>query len=491
MSSTGIRIIALAAVIALALPASALARGGGGGGGGGGGRGAGGGGGGGFHSGGGLRGGGGFGGGGFRSGGAHFSAPSFSRGGSFSRPSFSGGVPRSFSRPAFRTSRSFTGSTIRGSRTITGVRTGTRGLTSQRLGAGSNLAGRSFTRSGLAATRLAGAHGRTFARAGIVAGAHGTWWRHHGGWWRYRGFYGWAGPLFWPYAYDDLFYDVFWDYGPYYYYEDPFWAYGYGDIYGGLFSPYGYDELVAWAPAPRARRARGARAAAATPKLWNTMCGQDASAVAGLPIDRIQKAVQPTDEQRAALDQVANASVTAAQTIKAACPTEIALTPTGRLDAMERRVQAMQEAVDLMRPPLDAFYGTLTDEQKARLNAIGQRVQRPQTLTPACGPNAIVPEWPQAQIEKSVRPTTEQLAGLDKLRDANAKAAEMIKTSCPAETPASPPARLAAMSSRLNTMLEAVRLVRTALGDFYGSLSDEQKAQFNAIPPVMNGRPQG
>jgi hypothetical protein len=30
-------------------------------------------------------------------------------------------------------------------------------------------------------------------------------------------------------------------------------------------------------------------------------------------------------------------------------------------------------------------------------------------------------------------------------------------------------------------MLQAVKMVRAALGDFYNSLSDEQKAQFNTI----------
>jgi hypothetical protein len=34
---------------------------------------------------------------------------------------------------------------------------------------------------------------------------------------------------------------------------------------------------------------------------------------------------------------------------------------------------------------------------------------------------------------------------------------------------------------RLGAMLQAVKMVRAALGDFYNSLSDEQKAQFNTI----------
>jgi hypothetical protein len=41
-------------------------------------------------------------------------------------------------------------------------------------------------------------------------------------------------------------------------------------------------------------------------------------------------------------------------------------------------------------------------------------------------------------------------------------------------------------------MLQGVQLVHQALNDFYGSLTDEQKAQFNGIPPVVqNGQPKG
>jgi hypothetical protein len=53
-----------------------------------------------------------------------------------------------------------------------------------------------------------------------------------------------------------------------------------------------------------------------------------------------------------------------------------------------------------------------------------------------------------------------------------------IAASCPANTA---PARLDAIAMRLAAMLQAVEMVRAALGDFYNSLSDEQKAQFNTI----------
>src|SRR5262249_41038855 len=146
-------------------------------------------------------------------------------------------------------------------------------------------------------------------------------------------------------------------------------------------------------------------------------------------------------------------------------------------------------------PPLDTFYSLLSDEQKARFNAIGrdQRPDNPRSPMAACGPNAAaLPTWPQQQIEKVVAPSEGQRALLDKLKDANAKAADIVKASCRAEPRATPPARLAAMATRLDAMLQGVHLVQQALSDFYGALTDEQKAQFNGIPPVVrNGQPRG
>src|SRR5207302_3058996 len=91
---------------------------------------------------------------------------------------------------------------------------------------------------------------------------------------------------------------------------------------------------------------------------------------AGLPIDQIQLAIQPTETQRAALDELGNASITAAQSIRAACPTEIILTAPGRLSVMQLRIEAMRAAVTTLQPPLEKFYDLLNDEQKAKLNAL-------------------------------------------------------------------------------------------------------------------------
>src|SRR5204862_4188717 len=93
-------------------------------------------------------------------------------------------------------------------------------------------------------------------------------------------------------------------------------------------------------------------------------------------------------------------------------------------------------------------------------------------------------KWPTGEIEARLRPTDDQRNSLAVLQDASVSAAEMLKTSCQADDAVTPSARLAAVGKRLDTMLQAVKLVRAALDDFYGTLSDEQKAQFEAIGPL-------
>jgi hypothetical protein len=220
------------------------------------------------------------------------------------------------------------------------------------------------------------------------------------------------------------------------------------------------------------------------------MCGDDSRNIAGLPIDQIQLAVQPTEAQFAALDDLGNASIAAAQSIRAACPTQqITLTAPGRLAAMQQRIEAMMSAVATVQPPLEKFYGLLNDEQKARFNALAEDQRKSNTarapVAPGCGtaqqPTAL--EWPASEIEARLHPNDSQRGSLAALQDASTKAAETLKTACQPEQALTPPARFAAMGKRLDAMVQAVKLVRARLEDFYATLSDEQKAQFEAIGP--------
>ena len=230
------------------------------------------------------------------------------------------------------------------------------------------------------------------------------------------------------------------------------------------------------------------------------MCGSDSRDIAGLPIDQIQQAIAPNDAQRTALDDLANASVKAAQDIKTACPTQISLTAPSRLAAMQTRIEAMIAAVVTVQPTLDHFYGLLDDEQKARLNALGQDQRRNAaaqkaggSIAQSCGaPQPGVTNWPAAEIDATLHPTDAQRTSLTALQDASAKAADMLKAACQTDAAVTPPARLAAVGKRLDVMLQAVKTVRSALDDFYGTLSDEQKAQFEAIGPrrtTSSGQP--
>jgi hypothetical protein len=90
-------------------------------------------------------------------------------------------------------------------------------------------------------------------------------------------------------------------------------------------------------------------------------------------------------------------------------------------------------------------------------------------------------QWPEARIDAALHPTEAQQTKLKALQTATAQAAQQLAAACPAELPATPPARLAAVSKRLHAMLTAVKSVRGALDDLYAGLSDEQKAQFNQI----------
>jgi hypothetical protein len=298
------------------------------------------------------------------------------------------------------------------------------------------------------------------------------------GWWRHGdGGYGWVGPLFWPFAIYDIHDYTIWDDGI------GFWNYGYPDIYTAIFAPYRHHELAAYAgPSPSGRRHRR------VPPLQQ-FCGDDSREIAGPLIDQIQQAIQPNNEaQRAALDDLANALISAAQMIRASCSTQAAFTAPQRLAVMQQRIGAMIMAESAVQQPLGKFYDLLDDQQEARLNALAEDRRKMSPANPApeataqgCGSaQAAALQWPTDEIEARLHPNDTQRAALKVLQDANARAIDILNA-CRPDDATTLPARLDAVDGRLDAMQQAVYLVSAALGDFYASLSDEQKAQFEAI----------
>jgi LTXXQ motif family protein len=103
------------------------------------------------------------------------------------------------------------------------------------------------------------------------------------------------------------------------------------------------------------------------------VCSPRGAGLAEWRMDRIERLVNPNDTQRAALNELRAASTKAAEIIAAACPREFPASATARLELMEKRLDAMQQAIKTVRPAFDAFYATLNEEQKARVNTAGPR----------------------------------------------------------------------------------------------------------------------
>jgi hypothetical protein len=100
---------------------------------------------------------------------------------------------------------------------------------------------------------------------------------------------------------------------------------------------------------------------------WGRSCGPAAVGFAQWRIDRLEQEIKLTEAQRARLDELKAASAKAAEAMRAACSAEVPTTMPGRLEAMERRLDAMTQGIKTVRPAVDAFYASLTDEQKARI----------------------------------------------------------------------------------------------------------------------------
>ena len=132
-------------------------------------------------------------------------------------------------------------------------------------------------------------------------------------------FVAWLGPVFWPYAYSDIFNYTFWPNA----YDPGYWAYAYDDfvdtVFWGTDSPY---SAYARYPEPGAAitdlRARGR--ASVSPQTLRQLCGDPDKGVTAWPIAEITRAVRPTPEQRALLDELKTAAAKAADVFRNPAP---------------------------------------------------------------------------------------------------------------------------------------------------------------------------
>jgi hypothetical protein len=361
----------------------------------------------------------------------------------------------------------------------------------------------SAERSAAAAAAQAAARGRFAAhfrsndalqaRTALMA-RENRWAPRHA--WRHghrAAFVAWLGPVFWPYAYSDIFEYTFWPNA----YDPGYWAYAYDDfvdtVFWGTDSPY---SAYARYPEPGAAITdlRARERASVSPQALRQLCGDPDKGVTAWPIADITRAVRPTPEQRALLDELKTAAAKAADVFRQSCADTYAMTPPGRLRAMTNRVSATLEAVRIVRPALERFYNSLSDEQQARFNALGPNVgeraqpqQEANVKSESCGePKSSLTQLPIQRIEAVIHPAGKQMEALERLSDATKQAVEGLQAACPDDVPLTPVGRLAAMEKRLEAMLQAAKLVQPELDAFYATLGSEQKARFNTMQQVAS-----
>lgn len=326
--------------------------------------------------------------------------------------------------------------------------------------------------------------------------------------WRHRdGGYGWVGPVFWPFAADDIIGYALSGAAE----QAAVWNYGLPDIDAGLFPPSTADDLTGYlrllaqddggtasvreaSAAPSAARSNANKSAGQT--IAVRLCGDASRNIAGLPVDTVRTVIGADDRQAAVLEDVAIAAAQTGRMLAAACPDTLPLTAPARLAAMHRRLDAMLAGVDALQPALQDLDAVLSDGQKVKLAALvispsaGEERQAPASEArapkpPSCADNgAGAADWPQDVIDRQVTSGNAPKPTFEAIKAARAKAADVLKNACQPGMVGTASARLAAMGKRLEAMQQAITTVATALDEVYQRLDPVQAANFDAVGPA-------
>jgi hypothetical protein len=91
------------------------------------------------------------------------------------------------------------------------------------------------------------------------------------------------------------------------------------------------------------------------------------------PGNDIEGRLRLNDAQREALGALARVNALANNTLNFDCQPDDNLTPPDRLETADTRLDAMLDAIKQVKPALDDFLATLSDEQKAQFETIGAK----------------------------------------------------------------------------------------------------------------------
>jgi hypothetical protein len=285
-----------------------------------------------------------------------------------------------------------------------------------------------------------------------------------------------AGPAAWATAYEEVLGFAFWP-----------------DDYGAQFRSRGFD-VIADTIAGRFDRTRAPRVATtgtarsdSSNDISADQCN-DATKDDKWPSVRIEQLLQLSDAQHATLDKLQLAANDAVKTIKSDCHQLGDLSPPDRLRALVQALWVVRDGVIAMRVPLKGFYETLTSAQKSSFAAQQPNAPPPEDklqdgrkqYQTCAAQNIGSAERLVKEIEMKVKPDKAQAASLENLHKVSSDMAKLLIASCAQPAAADPLARLDSTSDQITAMNYAASNVQIALDDFYGRLSQAQKARFEA-----------
>ena len=206
---------------------------------------------------------------------------------------------------------------------------------------------------------------------------------------------------------------------------------------------------------------------------------------------RLESTLRPDTSQVPALDTLRAKLIEGTKAIRVNCRETTSDSPAERLTEFEERLWAVYDADLVARPAIEAFYDSLTAQQRARFitaptpaafrdsndaNAqMGQRYQA--CATQSTGETERLID----EIIKTTRPTPDQQASLEDLRTKSSQMEKLLLASCAQPVPDSTLARLDAANGRLFAIISVANNLQIELNNFYGFLDGEQKAAFDRL----------
>ena len=215
---------------------------------------------------------------------------------------------------------------------------------------------------------------------------------------------------------------------------DRLWSHGYSDIVSAALAspaeaPPGSDQTIS--------------------RLSSGMCSDQARQLADRSVTQIAASLALTPAQRDPLDQLRAAVGEAIDRGRAAICNVTPAAQADRFKQMTDGLWTMWDAAIMLRAPLQRFYDSLSDEQKAKLAATAPVDQG---VAKACREQRT-PDWPADRTDHTAGASNQPADDQQAMQQRLPEMAKFLLASCPRGSEPTPMSRLAAVSDRMNALL--------------------------------------